>query len=112
MKRKKIIRSKASNILYNKFDVVSYIKNMTFLDIMNQALTDKKIKGIVKFLSTPIISLNKKESIDKIELYTGYSEDNFDKFYYEISELINNPKKLKYAKKLISLSYQHLKELL
>jgi len=112
MKRKRIIRSKASNILYNKFDVVSYIKNMTFLDIMNHALIDKKIKGIVKFLSTPIISLNKKESIDKIELYNGYSEDNFDRFYNEISELINNHKKLKYAKKLISLSYQHLKELL
>ena len=112
MKRKKNINSKASDILYNKFDVVSYIKNMALLDIMNQILLDKKTKGIVKFLSTPIISLNKKESIDKIELYSDYSEANFDRFDYEISESIKNSKKLKYSKKLISLSYQHLKEML
>ena len=112
MKRKKNINFKANNILYNKFDVVSYIKNMALLDIINQSLLYKNTKSIVKFLSTPIISLNKKESTDKIKLYTGYSEANFDTFYYEISELIKNSKKLKYAKNLISLYYHHLKELL
>ena len=112
MKRKKYINSQASNLLYNKFDVVSYIKNMALLDIMKQTLLNKNTKGIVKFLTTPIITVNKKESIEKNELYKGYSEANFDRFYYEILDLVKNSKKLKYSKKLISLSYQHLKEML
>ena len=111
MKRKKYINSQASNLLYNKFDVVSYIKNMALLDIMKQTLLNKNTKGIVKFLTTPIITVNKKESIEKNELYKGYSEANFDRFYYEILDLVKNSKKLKYSKKLISLSYQQLKEL-
>ena len=114
LKRKQYINSQATNILINEFDVVSYIKNMALLDIINQTLIHRNTKSIIKFLSTPIISLNKKEPEDNNELYNGYSDANFDKFDCEISDLIKNknPKRLKYAKKLIFLSYQHLREML
>ena len=85
---------------------------MVLLDILNQTLLDRNTKEILKFLSTPIISVNKKVSTENYEVYNRYSEDDFDKFYNEISELVKKPKKMKVDKKLITLSYQQLKELI
>ena len=110
MKLKKDLNSKVNNILYNKLDIISYIKNMTLLDIMSQTLNDPNIKDILKFLSMPIVSVNKNESINKKN--NRYTDADFDTFYNQISELVKKTKKLKYEKKLISLSYQQLKELI
>ena len=112
MKIKNNIREQVNNIIYNKFNIVSYIRNMVLLDILNQTLLDRNTKEILKFLSTPIISVNKKVSTENYEVYNRYSEDDFDKFYNEISELVKKPKKMKVDKKLITLSYQQLKELI
>ena len=112
MKIKNNIRKQANNIIYNKFNIISYIKNMALIDILSQTLLDGNMKEILKFLATPIISVNKKDSIENLEVNNRYSEDDFDKFYNEISELVNKPKKMKVDKKLISLSYQKLKELI
>ena len=112
MKLKKNLNLSANNILNNKFDVTSYIKNMALLDIMNQTLLDRNTNNIFRFLSTPIISVNKKVSMNNYKICESYSEVDFDKLYNEISKLIQKTKKINYSKKLLSLSYQQLKEML
>ena len=112
MKLKKNLNSKANNTLHSTLDVVSYIKNMALLNVINQTIYNSNIKDIINFLTTSVVSVNKKDSKKQIQIYDSYSETDFDKFYNEISKLVKNPKKTKYAKKLISLSYQQLKEML
>jgi len=112
MKLKKDLNYKVNNILYYKLDVISFIKNMTLIDIINQTLCDPNIKDILKFLSMPIVSVNKNELIINKKNNNRYSDADFDIFYNQISELVKKTKLLKYEKKLISLSYQQLKELI
>ena len=112
LKLKKDLVEKANNILYNKLDIVLFIKNMFLLDIMNQTLINNNRKGIIKFLSQPIISINKKEENQLNEFYNNYCETDFDNFNSEISELIRKSQKREGDKKLISLSNRKLKELI
>lgn len=67
-------------------------------------------KGIIKFLSRPVVSVHKKsESRDP---HAKYCEDGFDNFYYEIEELVQKVEKSETEKKLISLSNLQLKEII
>ena len=85
---------------------------MILLEILSQALvpnTNNK-KGIIKFLSRPVVSVNKKSEGD--DPYAKYCEDDFDNFYYEIEELVQKVEKSETEKKLISLSNRQLKEII
>ncbi len=112
LKLKKNITEKANIILYNKLDIVLFVRNMFLLDIMNDTLLNynNKRKGIIKFLSRPIISVNKNEENELNDFYKQYNENDFDNFYNETSELILKSKGLEMEKKLISLSNQQLKK--
>ena len=68
MKIKRKVLLKANDIIDNKLDIVFYLKYMNLLDVINQILKNDNKKGIIKFLSTPIIFLNEeKEEKEKKE---------------------------------------------
>ncbi len=113
LRLKKIITERANNILYNKLDIVLFMRNMILLDIMSKLLVDTSDNknGIIKFLSKPVISVAKKEQNELDKSSKTYNEADFDNFYYEISELVQKAEKRETEKKLLSLSNQQLKEL-
>ena len=112
LKLKKDLAEKANNILYNKLDIVLFVKNMFLLDIMNQTLINNNRKGIIKFLSQPIISMNKKEENQLNQLSKNYSEADFDNFNSDVLKLIRKTEKREVDKKLLFLSNLKLKELI
>ena len=114
LRLKNSITEKANNILYNKLDIVLFMRNMILLEIISDTLvnTNSNNKGIIKFLSRPIVTLDKKEQIELDESTKIYGEDDFFNLYYEISELVQKDEKRENEKKLLLLSNQHLKELL
>ena len=85
---------------------------MILLDIINEALLNNNRKGIIKFLSRPIISINKKEDNYLNDFYKNYYESDFDNFYSDISELIQKTEKRETEQQLLSLSYKQLKKLI
>ena len=110
LKQKKNINIKANNIIYNKLDIISYVKNMFLIDIINKTLLDDNKKAIINFLYRPILSIDKNESIS--EFYQNYKENDFDLFYNGILKLIQKPKKEEREKRLIFLVNKNLKELI
>ena len=114
LKLKKNITEKANIILYNKLDIVLFVRNMILLDLMNDTLLNynNNRKDIIKFLSRPIISINKNEENELNDFYKQYNENDFDNFYHETSELVLKSKGLEMEKKLITLSNYQLKELI
>ena len=85
---------------------------MILFDIIYQYILDTNKRGIIKFLSQPILSFNKKEEIrfDKTQDY--YYKYDFDKLNNDISKLVYKPKINKKEMKLILLSNKKLKELI
>ena len=112
LKIKKDITEKSNNILYSKLDIIVYIKNMILLDIINEALLNNNRKNIIKFLSRPIISINRKEDNYLNDFYNNYYEDDFDNFYLDVFELVQKTGKRETEKQLIFLSNQQLKKLI
>ena len=87
---------------------------MILLDIMNETLVNNNNnrKGIIKFLSRPVISVDEKENAEEDSFYTKYDESDFDNFYDETSELARKAEKEEMEKKLIFLSNSRLKNLI
>ena len=114
LRLKKKITEKANNTLYNKLDIVLFMRNMILLEIMSKTLvnTNNNKNGIIKFLSRPIVTSAKKEQKQPDKQSKNYEEADFDNFYYEISELVQKAEKRETEKKLLSLSNQQLKELI
>ena len=112
---KKNITLKANTFLYNKLDIFLYVKNQFLIDYMKLTLLDANTenkKSLIDFLSRPIISI-KKEEKEKIKIHKCFTEDDFDKFYNEIMEMIKNPKPIINEKDfIISFSNKKLKELI
>ena len=108
---KKDLKLKSNHIIYNKLDIILYIKNMILLDIMTVILLDGHNKNIIKFLSYPILTMNEEEEENK-KFYEKYSEDDFNKFYDEISDLSIKNEALEKDKKLIIMTNQKLKQLI
>jgi hypothetical protein len=110
LERKKKLNEKANNLLYKKLDVTLYVKNVLLFDIMHQTLIDDKRNGIINFISRPTIS-TKSEDIELSEFYKTYSYSDFEKFNFEINELIKNPSLEKNEKNLLSLCIKNLREI-
>ena len=87
---------------------------MILLDIMNETLinTNNNTKGIIKYLSRQIISINQKEETYLDDFYKQYNEVDFDNFYKETSELVQKSNRIETENKLISLSNNQLKNLI
>ncbi len=99
---------KANNILYNKLDIVAYVRNMILIDIINETLLDDNHKSIINFLCRPLLSIEKNESFS--EFYQNYKENDLDSLYNGISELIQKNDKEEREKRLIFLVNKNLKE--
>ena len=117
LKKKNIINEQSNNLLYKKLDIVLFLRNTILLDIMNETLINDNNNriNIIKFLSRPVISIkeeNKKEENKKDNDDSNYSENDFNKFYYESLEIIRKSEKSEMEKKLMLLSNIQLKKLL
>ena len=112
---KKNITLKANTLLYNKLDIFLFVKNQFLIDYIKLTLLDANTenkKSLIDFLSRPIISI-KKEEKENIKIHKCFTEEDFDKFYNEIMEMIKNPKPIINEKDfIISFSNKKLKELI
>ena len=111
LKAKKNLTEKANNILNTKLDITLYIKNAILIDILNQALINDNMKSMTKFISRPIISLNKSGERDLSQFYKNYELTDFDNLYEDISEMSKKPNLTQAEQKIISLVYKELNEM-
>ena len=79
---------------------------------MNQVLINENMKEMIKFISIPKLSINKSLEIDSDDFYKNYSVENFNKLCKEISDINQNNKISKEEKKIFSLVFNELKELI
>ena len=112
MKLKNSLSDKANAFLYNKLDIILFIRNMILLDIINNIILDDKEKDIVNFISRPIIPSNNEDFGKQDIFYIKYKNNDFDKFYDSFSGLIEKGDKNKKEKILIGLTNEKLKELI
>ena len=102
--------NKAKKIIFKKLDVITYIRNSILFDKINEININNKEKALMNFISRPIISVyNKDEKNEFAEFYENYEDKSFDKYYEEITELVNKNKKEEKDYKLLSISSEHLK---
>ena len=111
LERKRKLNEKANNLLNKKLDVALYVKNVLLFEIMHQTLIDDKRNGIINFISRPTIS-TKSEDKELSEFYKAYSYSDFERFHFEINELIQNPRLDENEKKLVSLCNKDLREII
>ena len=111
LKSKSNLTQKSNNILDNKLEISLYIKNTLLIDILNQALINDNMKSMTKFISRPIISLNKSSEIDMSQFYKHYELTDFDDLYEDVLEMSKKPKLMQTEQKIISLVYNNLKEI-
>ena len=112
LKIKNNLNEKANSILYNKLDIVLYVRNMILFDILNETFLGNDAIDIINFLSRPIISLKEEVKNEFPIFYHRYKTNDFDKFYGEIVTLSQKPNKKKEETELISITNKHLKMLL
>ena len=110
LERKKKLNEKANDLLNKKLDVALYVKNVLLFEIMQRTLVDDKRNGIINFISRPIIS-TKSEDKELSEFYKDYSNSDFERFHFEINELIQNPRLEKNEINLLSLCNKNLREI-
>ena len=112
MKIKNDSNEKANSIIFKKMDIITYIRNMLLLDLINQTTLDNNKRRIINFLCRPIISFDKKVKNDFNEFYNNYKEKDFNRYCDNIQELVEKPQKNDKEKELISISNEHLKSFL
>ena len=112
MKIKNEINEKANIIMFQKTDIITYIRNMLLFDLINQITLNNNKKEIINFLCRPIISVNKEVKNKFSEFYNYYNEKSFNKYIENIQELIEQPKKEDKEIELISTSNNHFKDFL
>ena len=100
------------DFLYQKLDIILYVKNVILFDIINQTIIDGNKKQIINLLSRPILSINDKEKHELDIFYKNYKENDFEKFYDDIIDLINKPDKENREKNLIEFCNKKLKALI
>ena len=84
---------------------------MILIDIMNETMLDENKKAIFNFLCRPILSIDKNQEYSFSGFYQNYKENDFDKFYVGISELIQKPYKEERERRMIFLVNKSLKGL-
>ena len=106
------LNNKANNIIFQKVDIILYIRNMILFDIMNKKLLDDNKKTIINFLCRPIITNNKETNNEFEEFYKNYKEENFEQLYEKLAELVQKSSKEERENRLITLTSQNLNELI
>ena len=112
LKTKIDLNIKANNLLYNKLDIIVYIKSMLLFDIIIQMLLDSDKKYIANFLCRPIIPSKNMNENELEEFYNKYDETEFVKSNLGINKIIRNYENNISELKLIELCNKQLKDLL
>ena len=100
------------DFLYQKLDIIVYLRNVILFDIINQTIIDNNKKQIINLLSRPILSMDNEEAHELDIFYKNYHENEFENFYDNIIDLINKPEKENREKNLIDLCNKKLKALI
>ena len=100
------------DFLYQKLDIILYLRNVILFDIINQTIIDGNKKQIINLLSRPILSIDNTEKNEVDIFYKDYKENEFDKFFDGMIDLLNKSDKENREKNLINLSNKKLKELI
>jgi len=111
LKRKKKLLTEANDFLSKKLDIIFYIRNMIFIDMINQIFLGDERKGINKLLITPIISGKEKEQEIGNNYYGHYCEDDFNNYHNEIIQLNESQDMSEIESKIISISNEQLKKM-
>jgi len=111
LKSKNNLTQKSDNILNEKLDISLYIKNTILIDILNQALINDNMKSMIKFISRPIISINKNVKRDMNQFYKNYELTDFNNLYEDVSEMSKKPRLTPAEQKIISFVYNELNEM-
>ena len=112
LKIKSELNAKASQILFNKMDIIVFIRNMFLLDIIMQIIFDVDKKYIANFISRPIISSKEVNESEFNEFYQKYDETEFIKSTLGIYKLLKIERKKNSEQKLIALCNKQLKDML
>ena len=112
LKIKSELNVKANQILFNKMDIIVFIRNMFLLDIIMQIIFDVDKKYIANFVSRPIISSKEINESEFIEFYKKYEETEFIKSTLGIYKLLKIERKKNSEQKLIALCNKQLKDML
>ena len=111
LKRKKNLLTEASEFLDQKLDIIFYIRNMIFLDKINEMFLGDDKKGTKKLLITPIICGKEEKEERKSNFYEHYCDDDLNNYEDEITQLNNNPNMGEIEKKIITLSNEQMKKM-
>ena len=104
--------NKSKELLYNKMDIVLYVRNALLLDIIVDLILDSDKKCLINLLSRPVISAKEKEENDFQGFYKNYEETDFIRYSFGMHKLIRQNDKKNDEQKLIELCNKQLKELL
>ena len=109
VKLKNDANEKANELLFKNLDIIHYVRNTILFDLLCQSTINNSKRPLINFLSRPIISINKKNKSEFEEFYRNYKERDFNKFYDQIQEVIQKPKKDEGDEKLIAIANERLK---
>ena len=110
MKIKNDINENAYEMINQKLDVIIFIRNMILFDIMKQTVIDNERNDIINLICRPLISEVKIRKNESDDFYRNYKEEDFEKFFNNILDLVQKPEKSEKEKKLVSISKEHLKK--
>ena len=110
--RKNNINEKANSIIFNKLDLVSYVRNMILLDIMYDSMLEGKKKDVINFLSRPVISLYINDKFKPTQFYRRFRGADFARFSDSITDVVQKSKGEMVDKKLIDFTNRQLKAII
>lgn len=113
LKRKNILLEKAKSKLFFQLDILTYLKNMQLLDLLNYVVFEKHENTIVRFLSKPSISFaNRNDIYDQIHTVNNINSNEIDEFYSSVKYLFGKENKNSKEERLCHITMIELNELL
>jgi hypothetical protein len=112
LKKKNDLNNKANQILFNKMDIVVYIRTMLIFDIICQILFNEHQKYVVNLLCRPVISSKEVNENELNDFYKLYDNTEFVKSTLGIQNLLKIGNKNNSDNQLITLCNKQLKDII
>ena len=112
LKKKNDLNNKANQILFNKMDIVVYIRTMLIFDIICQILFNEHKKYVVNLLCRPVISSKEVNENELNDFYKLYDNTEFVKSTLGIQNLLKIENKNNSDNELITLCNKQLKDII
>jgi len=112
LKTKNDLNNKANQILFNKMDIVVYIRTMLIFDIICQILFNEHKKYVVNLLCRPVISSKEVNENELNDFYKLYDNTEFVKSTLGIQNLLKIENKNNSDNELITLCNKQLKDII